>query len=732
MPLLAQKKPIKNFIENLPIEKGVYKDGVKKDWLVKKINTKSKVLRSDSSKDIILSNGLIYRKFRIYPNVSTTSYKNLHSNEELIRATQPEAVVSINGKTFDVGGIKGQPNHAYLTNEWIEKSTSNTNSFILNNISVSKIKAPFSWKKKRHYNKKTKWPPEGLHLKMEFVLPKTLTAQDIDDIKNVKIYINYQLYDNIPLMSKWISVKNNSKKTITLNSFKVEKLSMVEHSSIVEDFVEGSQQSFEPDRLHLETDFAFGGGHHKIVNSHVIRFVRDPQYTSQVNFQKNTPCLLDISPTYGPEQDIMPNKEFESFMTYELSYDSDDRERRGLAQRNMYKIISPWVTENPLMMHMRNSDIKNVKGAIDQCAETGFEMLILSFGSGFDMENDDPKYLSKWKKVADYAHSKNIEIGSYSLLSSRWIDKETNIVPPEGETLAHGNCPALTSKWGQEYYKKLYNFFKKTGFDLLEHDGPYPGDVDITPRPPLQKGKDDSRWVQWRIASDFYKWCRENGIYLNTPDYYYLVGSNKCGMGYREVNWSLPRIQQQIHTRQNIYDGTWTKTNSMGWMFVPLTVYQGGGAAATIEPLNKHLDHYEMMMFSNLSLGVQACYRGLRLYDTPKTKKMVKEQVKFYKKYRTILESDLIHLKRATGRELDYMLHVDPFGREKGMLVVFNPTDKPITKEVEIPLYYTGIEKTATVYERDKNPKKYKLSRDYKINITLSSKAKYYNWYVIR
>jgi hypothetical protein len=41
-------------------------------------------------------------------------------------------------------------------------------------------------------------------------------------------------------------------------------------------------------------------------------------------------------------------------------------------------------------------------------------------------------------------------------------------------------------------------------------------------------------------------------------------------MGYREVNWSLPRDRQIVLGRQNIYDGTWGKTSSMGWMFVPL------------------------------------------------------------------------------------------------------------------------------------------------------------------
>ena len=50
----------------------------------------------------------------------------------------------------------------------------------------------------------------------------------------------------------------------------------------------------------------------------------------------------------------------------------------------------------------------------------------------------------------------------------------------------------------------------------------------------------------------------------------------------------------------------------MGWMFVPLTQYHGGGAAATIEPLKDHLPHYGQRLANLFGAGVQACYRGPR------------------------------------------------------------------------------------------------------------------------
>ena len=293
-------------------------------------------------------------------------------------------------------------------------------------------------------------------------------------------------------------------------------------------------------------------------------------------------------------------------------------------------------------------------------------------------------------------------------------------------TVIHGNCPAITSEWGQEYLRKLYNLFDTTGFMVFENDGPYPGSVDVTERLPLQKGKNDSRWVHWRTWTDFYKHLRSRGVYMNLPDYYFLSGSNKCGMGYREVNWSLPRAQQLIHTRQNIYDGTWKKTPSMGWMFVPLTEYHGGGEAATIEPLNEHLDHYRMMMLSNLALGVQACYRGPRIYDTDETKEMVSDVVAWYKKHRAILESDVIHGRRADGRDLDWMLHVNPELKEKALLSVFNPTDQPMTKAIQVPLYYSGIRGSVTYRVGSGQPKTGTLDRHDRVALKVEVPAKGY------
>ena len=672
------------------------------DWLIRPDAYKAEVYRTQPTSgdeqqiertEIVMSNGLIRRVWRVAPNGACVAFDDLMTGNAMLRAVRPEAEVTINGKTFAVGGLVGQTNHAYLAPSALQTLTADPAALQLRHVTVGEPQARFAWNRKRSAAPDTQWPPPGVTLHLTFAAGQQTGAgssgNKTNGEDNFEVTVHYQMYDGVPLLAKWLTIKNTGTQPLTVNRFRAEDLAAVEQTSWVE--TRSGVRQPTPQYLHVETDFAFGGFQHENANRHVVHWRTDPEYNTQVNYERQTPCLLAVEPTYGPRQTIEPGATFESFRTFELVYGQADRERRGLALRRMYRTIAPWVTENPIMHHMRTADQAAVRKAIEQAAEVGFEMIILSFGSGFQIENRDPNYLQAWKEIADDAHRHDIELGAYSLLSSRRIGNGNDIVSPDGQKPTHGNCPALTSEWGRRYMETLYAFYQATGFDALEHDGPYPGDVDVTARPPWQHGIEDSRWVQWRIVADFYRWCRGKGIYINAPDYYFLVGTNKCGMGYREVNWSLPRAQQVIHTRQNIFDGTWTKTPSMGWMFVPLTEYHGGGAAATIEPLDQHRDHYARMLTSNFGFGVQACYRGPRLYDTAATRALVQTHVAWFKKYRTILESDVVHGRRADGRDLDWMLHVNPSLPTPGMLVVYNPLPETQRRTIPVDLYYTGL-----------------------------------------
>lgn len=899
----------------------------KTDWLITGNARQSAVYKTPEGY-LALSNGLITRTFTLAPNGATIGLDNLVTNEALVRAVSPEAVLWINGREIKVGGLTGQPIGNYLLPEWIPGMKADPYSLQLVSYATSPIKARFEWNRRTEWSSQQQpWPPKGvevaftykageavirnfqnLHtddarreilLKDDFIrlspdwnivtvnaaanafnnegkagemmapanavvfgerplpagtkvvicrlntgtdqsggygpgialqfegarsskfylsprskrfgifhegksqsfegfdpgrsyylkillatgkmicsisddgksyttlaelplssMPSHIrvgktdprggtavrgeagatgrskieqvlllgepgqTQNDFDFLQGLTVKVHYELYDGLPLLGKWVSVENNSGQQIIVNNIKSEHLAVTEAESAVE-----HKERWELPPIFAESDFAFGSMSPNAAQNACVEWKTDPSYTTQVNYALQTPSLLVCMPKTGMGQELLPGASFESMRLWELVYDSYDRERRGLSERKLYRTIAPWVTENPIIMHVSSAADEPVKKAIDQCAEVGFEMVIMTFGSGFNIEDTSKHNLQRMKALKDYARSKGVALGGYSLLASRSINAANDVVMPEGMKPAFGNSPCLQSKWGQDYFKKLYHFYETTGQDLLEHDGSYPGDVCASADHPGHRGLEDSRWKQFREIQEFYRWCRSKGIYLNVPDWYFLNGSTKIAMGYRETNWSLPRALQEIIERQNIYDGTWEKAPSMGWMFVPLVQYHGGGAAATIEPLKEHLPHYEQRLANLFGAGVQACYRGPQLYDAPRTKLLVKKWVDFYKRHRSILDADIIHLRRPDGRDYDAILHADPHGREKGLLMVYNPLNEPVTRDIEVDLYYTGLKHQATMSENDGAAKKIKLNGT-RLNLRVTIPAKSQKWFV--
>lgn len=690
------------------------------DWLINPEKSTAGVFGTRDGKCLIISNGMVARIFRVTPNLATTDIINRMTGESMLRAVSDEGSIQIDGKKWTLGGLKGQPERGYIKPEWIEQMTTIPNSFLVEDFEISPFVEPMKWAKSRwSLNKNT---ATGQKL--------TFTLKGMDEVKDVEVKLSYIIYDRVPVIRKSFEVINHSSIPVNIDRFELENLAFAEPESPGG----GDPLKFRLPNIHVESDFACGGGFTEMETDITEKWVTDPAYTSQRNYSMLTPCILQVAPPTGPDYTLAPMTKFKSFSVLEMPFDSDDRERKGLFKRRLYYTLAPWSTENPIFMHLTSSDPKVIRTAIDQCHETGYEMIIISFGSGLNAEDLSEKNIAKWKEAVDYAKSKGIEMGCYSLLSSRWISDDVDVINPKtGKRggMRFGSAPCLCSDWGYEYFSKIKKFFELTGMRCFEHDGSYPGDVCASTKHTYHKGLNDSQWNQFYKITELYHWMCESGIYINVPDFYFLNGSTKTGIGYREVNWSLPRERQIIHSRQLNYDGTWDRMASACWSFVPLVEYQGGGAAATLEPLNDHLFEYKTHMIQNYGAGVQACYRGPRLYDTQKTKEAVKEVIDWYKKYRNILNSDIIHLRRPDARDWDGLLHVNPNEKEKGLAMFFNPTNQPITRTIELPLYYTGLTTTASIREKEGKKLKYKLNRNYSVKLTVTIPANGNTWFVI-
>lgn len=689
------------------------------DWLLTPEKAVAGVYAAPDGKGIVISNGLVSRTLRLLPGVATVDFINHMTGQSMLRAVSPEGSITIDGQRISIGGLDGQPERAYITEAWIDSLTSTPGSFVIDSLDVRPMEPLIRHDTHRWaLNKRT---PTG----MEAVL--TMHAAGNVGLR-LKLCIG--AYDAVPVIRKSFEFINGTHRPVSIDSFELERLAMAELESLSEG--EASLHTL-PD-IHVETDMACRGAFTERETDITEHWLPDTAYTSQRSYGMVTPCILQVAPPVGPDIKVAPGESMKSFHVYEMPFDSGERERKGLFQQRMYRTIAPWTTQNPIFLHLTSTDSARVHSAVDQCAATGYEMIILSFGSGLNIEDDSEENIARFKSYADYARSKGIELGCYSLLASRSVADSIDVInPATGRPggAKFGNSPCVSTEWGHTYLAKIKRFFELTGMKCFEHDGSYPGDVCASTTHAYHRGLADSQWTQFAAVTELYHWMCEQGIYLNVPDFYFLNGSTKVGIGYRETNWSLPRDRQLIHTRQLNYDCTFDRPQSALWSFVPLVQYHGGGAAATLEPLSEHLYEYRTLMYQNYGAGVQACYRGPRLYDTPATQAVVREVIDWYKKYREILNSDIIHLRRPDAREWDGIMHVSPTGRHRALAMVFNPTDEPMVRSIRLPLYYTGLHHEASLRREEGTPERVTVNRDYTVDVTAEIPARGFTWYVV-
>ncbi len=100
-----------------------------------------------------------------------------------------------------------------------------------------------------------------------------------DNLQNVTVSVNYELYDGVPVFRKWISVANNTAQSIKINSFVSEILAAVEYTS----FVDYRNKMIPNPNIHVETDYAFGGMSLLNSTAHSVKWMSDEQYVTQVN-----------------------------------------------------------------------------------------------------------------------------------------------------------------------------------------------------------------------------------------------------------------------------------------------------------------------------------------------------------------------------------------------------------------------------------------------------------------
>ena len=148
-----------------------------KDWLVHDAPLRAGIYRTTDGRGLVLSNGLIRRAFRLSPNAATVGLDNLVSGESLLRGVKPEAVLVLDGQRVEVGGLKGQPNYAFLLDEWLDALESSPDAMRFTGFEVGAPRERVPWKWVRHLAPDVVWPPAGVSLAMHYVMPDTAAAR---------------------------------------------------------------------------------------------------------------------------------------------------------------------------------------------------------------------------------------------------------------------------------------------------------------------------------------------------------------------------------------------------------------------------------------------------------------------------------------------------------------------------------------------------------------------------
>ena len=107
-----------------------------------------------------MTNGLITKVFSLKPDFASLDYYSHEKQASLLRALMPEAVISLGGLRYNIGGLQGNIPYAYLNRSALNV-TVDPNAFHFYKYNITEVEAPFPYTPMRGAPSSIKWPPPG-------------------------------------------------------------------------------------------------------------------------------------------------------------------------------------------------------------------------------------------------------------------------------------------------------------------------------------------------------------------------------------------------------------------------------------------------------------------------------------------------------------------------------------------------------------------------------------------
>ena len=141
------------------------------DWLVNPNTPKPTAVDTSVPGRLTLGNGILARSFALSPCFGTVELMRTDVQQTFLRGMSPEAIVSLNGTTFNVGGcVSAQSNPQQFDPSKPLSQDPLAWSYV--SYSTSAPVAAYPWSPSQRYAPPTAvWPPRGLHLAVTFGPP---------------------------------------------------------------------------------------------------------------------------------------------------------------------------------------------------------------------------------------------------------------------------------------------------------------------------------------------------------------------------------------------------------------------------------------------------------------------------------------------------------------------------------------------------------------------------------
>jgi hypothetical protein len=419
-----------------------------------------------------------------------------------------------------------------------------------------------------------------------------------------------------------------------------------------------------------------------------------------------------------------------TFRLYELLHDAPDLERQGLSRRKMLRTLAPATSEDFGPWYMVGGDSNSIRSGADQASAAGFRAL----HTQVDPFARDPGSIQRVAADIAYVHSKNLTAGFYVLLQNPpGLTGSTEAIDPN--TGGGLGVACFATDFHAEFRAGLAAYVNDTGFDFVDTDGPYEaypcGSTEHN-----HVGAADSQHEQWSVNVEWYRSLPTSpnglsmlgdGITITCPDPYELAsGTVAQPIGYTD-RWSSEgdRWEWLLLGRTYAYDGTHWKTPTNGLMPADLN---RAGPMQSADDLN-WLDN----MFATFLGLAGRNFQGGALWQNAASQAIVQGWGQTFNTYRSILNADIIHVRKPSGRSWDAIMHADPAaapGSPRGFLVLYNPTSSTINIKSSVNVYYSGVSPGDVLAGswKNGNGEQLTVAGDYTVPIVRTMQPQSYDW----